>query len=243
MFYQKGIDITNDRQMFNFLKNHFEYYTMNSWNGLCSIANNVKIYNLNLSGDCWVALSLLEADDYDSVCMMINDWERSNYGYSVGFNGRSGGYLVLTGNGCNCHVLPDWIVDNDTYEDYKVWCREEYCGSVKGNRDNLVYYTKLVQAFDRLCDELRDYCDYLSQQSFEITEMQKAVEDFNNQYYPDLDYLGFQELVCDAQGIVDLSEILNLQSLTDAFLRVAKRTDEGYKFEWLPDGRIRLKQS
>jgi hypothetical protein len=122
MFYKTGVDITNDKQMFNFLKEHFEYYTMNSWNRAQSIANNVKIYNLKLSGDCWTALSLLEADEYDTIKMMIYDWERDNYGYSVGFNGRSGGYLVLTGNGSFNHVLPDDILDNDTYEDYKNYC-------------------------------------------------------------------------------------------------------------------------
>jgi hypothetical protein len=70
--------------------------------------------------------------------------------------------------------------------------------------------------------------------------MQKAVEDFNNQYYPDLDYLNFQELNCDVQGIVDLSEVLNLRSLADAFLKIADRSDEGFKIEWLPDSRVRL---
>ena len=30
MFYKTGVDITNDRQMFEFLKGHFEYPTMNS---------------------------------------------------------------------------------------------------------------------------------------------------------------------------------------------------------------------
>lgn len=241
MFYKTGIDITNDKQMFNFLKEHFEYYTMNSWNGLYSIANNVKLYSLGLSGDWCVALSLLEADDYDTINMFIQDWERDNYGYSVGFNGRSGGYLVLTNNGTNGHVLPDWIVDHEDYEEYKTWCREDYCGSVKGNRDNLIYYTKLVQSFDKLCDQLRNYCDYLSKLSFEIIEMQKAVEEFNDRYYEDLDYLGYQELECDEQGVVDLSEIINLDCLTEAFVRIANRSDVGYKLEWLPDNRIHLK--
>lgn len=242
MFYKTGIDITNDKQMFNFLRDHFEYYTANSWNGLRSIANNVKMYNLGLSGDWCVALSILEAEDYDTINMMILDWEREHYGYNVGFNGRSGGYLVLTERGSCCHVLHEDILNNDDYEEYKQYCREYY-GSVKANRWVLVKYTKLVQAFDKLCDDLRDYCDMLSKSSFEILEMQKAVDDFNYQYYPDLDYLGFQELQCDVQGIVDLSEILNLRCLADAFLRVADRRKVGYSFEWLPDNRLRLKRS
>ena len=241
MFYKTGVDITNDKQMFNFLKNHFTYWTMNSWNRLESIANNVKMHTLNLSGDWWAALKLLEVDEYDTIAMMINDWERENHGYEVQFNGRSGGYLVLTFKGSHSNILPDDITDHDTYEEYKQYCRD-CVGSVKLNRPVLVEYTKIVQSFDRLCDKLRDYCDYLSQQTFEIIEMQRAVEDFNYQYYPDLDYLGFQELKCDAQGVVDLSEILNLRSLTDAFLKVANRSDEGFKIEWLPDNRVRLAQ-
>lgn len=239
MFYKTGVDITNDKQMFNFLRDHFEYYTANSWNGLRSIANNVKIYNLDLSGDWCVALAILEAEDYDTINMVIADWEREHPGYDVGFNGRSGGYLVLGNKGNARHVLPEEITDSVDYEEYKRYCRD-YFGSVKANRQVLVTYTKLVQSFDKLCDTLREYCDSLSKSSFEVLEMQKAVEEFNYQYYPDLDCLEFQELQCDEQGIVDLSEILYLKSLTDAFLRIANRHTLGYGFEWLPDNRIRL---
>lgn len=241
MFYKTGVDITNDKQMFNFLKEHFEYWTMSSWNRLQSIANNVKLYNLNLSGDWCVALSLLEAGEYDTISMLIHDWERENVGYEVTFNGRCGGYLVLTEKNSNAHVLHEDILDYDTYEDYKAYCRETY-GSVKANRNMLVYFTQLVQSFDRLCDELRYYCDKLSQQTFEIVEMQKAVEEFNDVYYNDLEYVDFQCLTCDAQGIVDLSEIIQLTCLTETFLRIANRKNEGYTFEWLEDNRIRLKR-
>lgn len=241
MFYKTGVDITNDKQMFNFLNEHFRYWTANSWNTLGSVANNVKLYKLNLSGDWSVALSLLEAGEYDTISMMIMDWERDNSGYEVFFNGRCGGYLVLVEKDSNSCVLPADIADFDNYEDYKEYCREEY-GSVKANRSELVYYTRLVQSFDRLCDELRDYCDQLSRQSFEIVEMQKAVEEFNDCYAGDLEYLEFQYLTCDAQGIVDISELLRLQCLIEAFLRIANRKKEGYDFEWLADSRIRLKQ-
>jgi hypothetical protein len=242
MFYKTGIDITNDKQMFNFLKNHFEYWTMNSWNSMSSVANNVKLYNLGLSGNWSVALSLLEAGEYDEISRMIMDWEREHRGYEVQFNGRNGGYLVLTDKGSNRTVFPDDITCCDTYEEYKEYCRD-YIGTVRMNRQTLVYYTKLVQSFDKLCDELRDFCNELSKQSFEIVEMQRAVDEFNDCYTSDLEYLEFQYLRCDEQGIVDLSELVKLQSLTEAFLRIAKRADEGYSFEWLEDCRIRLKKS
>lgn len=241
MFYKTGVDITNDKQMFNFLKNHFEYWTMNSWNRLSSVANKVKLYDLDLTGDWSVALSLLDAGEYDEINMLIHDWEREHRGYEVTFCGRSGGYLVLTDKGSCLPVLPEEITCCDSYEEYKEYCHD-YIGTVRMNRQTLVHYTKLVQSFDRLCDALRDFCNELSKQTFEIVEMQRAVDEFNEDYYGDLEYLEFQPLRCDEQGIVDLSEIINLQSLTEAFLRIAKRADEGYGFEWLEDNRIRYKK-
>ncbi len=243
MFYQKGIDITNDKQMFNFLRNHFNYYTCNSWNGLRSVANNVKVYNLSLSGDWGVALSLLEAGEYDTVMMMIHDWEREHPGYSVGFNGRNGGYLVLTDRGSARHVLPQTVTDCVDYEDYKQYCRE-YFGSVKANRWELVEYTKLVQAFDRLCDELRDYCDELSHQTFEFIEMQKAVDQFNDEYADDLEYLDFSCLKMDSDGAVNVSEIFALKSLADAFIRIclAKCTEYGYDLDWIDQDSLHIKK-
>lgn len=241
MFYQKGLDITNDKQMFNFLRNHFEYYTANSWNGLKSVANKVKLYDLNLSGDWGVALSLLEAGEYDTISMMIIDWEREHTGYEVTFNGRCGGYLVLTNKGSNRHVLPDEITDSVDYEDYKEYCRD-YLGSVKTNRRVLIDYVTLVRSFDKLCDELRDYCDQLSRQSFELTEMQRAVNEFNDDYYGDLEYLDFQCLKMDSDGCVDLSEICQLACLKEAFTKIADRKDAGYILEALPDWRVRYKK-
>lgn len=227
MFYQKGIDITNDKQMFNFLKNHFEYPTLGSWNRLYSIANNVKLHKLNLSGDWCTALSLLENGEYDTISYMINDWRRCHPGYEVYFNGRSNGYLILKDCDYNGHMLPESILDSDTYEDYKEWCRDNY-GSVKANRDELVHFTRLVQDFDKLCDELRDYCDSLSNLSFEVIEMEKTVERFNDEYYDDLELLGFDSVSCDHEGKVDLSEIIAIKSLVEAFFRVADRSASGY---------------
>ena len=237
MFYKTGIDITNDKQMFNFLKNHFEYSTMNSWNRLSSIANNVKLYNLDLSGDWNVALSMLENGEYETLSWVIRGWERANPGYSVYFNGRNGGYLVLTNERSATSILPDSILDNDTYEDYKEWCRDEY-GSVRANRAELVEYTKLVQSFDRLCDELRAYCDGLSNLNFEIVEMEKAVNDFNEDYADDLEAMEFDELHCDSEGIVDISEISMLKSLYEAFIRMARR--DYYHLDFIGGGKVKL---
>ena len=229
MFYKKGIDITNDRQMFNFLKDHYTYYTMNSWNGLKSIANNVKLYNLNLSGDCYTALAFLQNDDYFTINHMIEDWEAEHKGYSVGFNGRSGGYLVLYNNDNNRMVLPDEVAYNDDYEGYKEMCRE-YFGSVKDARYKLVEAVKLVQDFDKLCDQLRDYVNELSVKDFAEEVLVEVVDRFNEDYYDDLTYLGYSGLEIK-DGKVYVGEILQLDSLYEAFCRVANKKDVGYKLE------------
>ena len=228
MFYTKGIDITNDKQMFNFLKNHFQYYITN---GIETIANNVKIYNLKLSGDCWTALTFLQDDDYFAVNMMIEDWEAEHPGYKAGFSGRSGGYLVLysaVDSYCRS-VLPDEVDDCETYDDYKSYCREYY-GSVKANHWDLVKTVKLVQDFDKLCDEIRDYVDDLSNRNFLIDAMEDSVERFNEQYAEDLERLGFDTLHVEFDK-VDISEINQVVSLYEAFIRVADKRDLGCRIE------------
>jgi hypothetical protein len=231
MFYIKGIDITNDKQMFEFINNHFRYYTANSWNRGRSIAHNVKIYNLGLSGDHWTALTFLQDDDYFVVNMMIEDWETEHRGYKVGFNGRSGGYLVLY-NATGGSAIPDTL-DYDNYEDYKADMRDYY-GSVKANRNELRDFVKLVQDFDRLCDEIRDYVDDLSNRNFLIEAMKESVERFNEQYADDLEYLGFDPLYVELDK-VDISEISQVVSLYEAFIRVASKRDLGYRIERIGD--------
>lgn len=230
MFYKKGIDITNDKQMFNFLKNHFTYTTLGSWNRLYSIANNVKLYNLALSSDWTTVLSLLEAGEYETISWMIQDWEAEHPGYEVYFNGRSSGYLVLKDKEHNGTILPYAIDEAADYEEYKRYCREYY-GSVKENRDELRSLTKLIQDFDKLCDNLRDYCDELSRLTFEVVTMNKSVDMFNEQYEDDLELLGFEKLVCDEEGKVNVSEITTFRCLFEAFWRIADRSNLGYKLE------------
>ena len=231
-FYKTGVDIANDKQMFNFLKGHTTYYTANSWNGLESVAHNVKLYNLGLSGDWGTAYGLLSNGEYDTINWMIQQWCEEHKGYEVYFNGRSGGYLVLTHENSSRHILPEEIAESADYAEFKQWCKD-YVGSVKDYHHVLVEYTKLVQDFDKLCDRLCDYCDELSNLKFEVFEMEKAVNDFNSIYDSDLEVMEFQYLCCDSDGVVDLSEVIMLQSLTEAFLRLAKR--DGYKIEWLEE--------
>ena len=239
MFYKKGIDITKDKEMFNFIKEHFTYYTLNSWNGLTSIANKVKLYGLGLSGDWSVALSLLDNGEYETVNELIRDWEREHPSYTVSFNGRSGGYLVLGNKHNNYSVIPDAIFECEDYDEYKRYCREFY-GAVKNNRDELVETVRLIQDFDRLCDSLRDFVDQLSQVNFITNAMELSAEMFNDVYANDLEMMDFGYLSCDSEGVVDLNEVIRLQSLTEAFLRIVERNAHGYKIRFVGDTGVTL---
>lgn len=178
MFYKKGLDITNTKQMFEFLRNHYMYDTMNSWNRLKSIAHNVKLYNLELEGDWDNALSFL-FDEHSDLVYLINDtiemWEAEHEGYVVGFNGRTSGYLVLYSNFHNGNILPDMIIDYDNYEEFKEAC-QEYYGGVKYYKSDLQYYTKLVQDFDKLCDELRNIVNEYSKLDYEVYKEARELE-------------------------------------------------------------------
>jgi hypothetical protein len=238
MFYKTGVDITKDKSMFNFIAQHPTYYTMNSWNGTRSIAHNVKLYNLDLDGDWCRALAHLESGAYDEIHWMIEDWEFDHPGYKVGFNGRSNGYLVLYDKENQSTISED--SDYETYEDYKADMRDYY-GSVKANRKDLVQFVRLVQDFDRLCDDIREFVNELSQISYELEEMFKIVEEFNEQYANDLELLGFDALEVNEAGEVDISEIYTLQCLAEAFQKIADRKDVGYRLV-LNGTKVKLEQ-
>lgn len=237
MFYKTGVDITKDKSMFNFIAEHPTYYIMNSWNGVRSIAHNVKLYNLDLEGDWCTALAHLESGEYDTISFMIENWEREHPGYKVYFNGRSNGYLVLSSAIHSQSILPTEL-DYETYEDYKADMRDWH-GSVKANRRELVKFVRLVQDFDRLCDELRGYVNWLSKLKYEVEEMHNIVERFNDIYADDLELLGFDYLSVNEAGEVDIAEIYTLLCFAEAFQKIADRKDVGYRLVY--DGGTKVK--
>ena len=44
--YYKEVDKRYKETMIKFLRQHFRYHTMNSWNKSTSYANNIKLYNI-----------------------------------------------------------------------------------------------------------------------------------------------------------------------------------------------------
>jgi len=188
LFQKSGVDICSAKSMFNFINEHFTYWTMNSWNRLESIANNVKLYNLHLDGDWTVALSYLyDEEDIGGLQQEIRDliwmWEKDHQGYSLGFNGRSDGYLVIynhdkySGHVNFRNILPDDLVGFDTYEDFKENLKEWYGWTVKDYLPELREYTELIRSFDKLCDDIRALVNEYSLMDYEAD---KKAFDFEN---------------------------------------------------------------
>ncbi len=96
MFYKK-VDLRVRKSMVEFLQNHFRYSTMNSWNLSTSYAHNLKIHTVIPQELRNNAYELIEQGDiYEEINMLIEEFNADhNYIFQAGFNGRSGGYLVL----------------------------------------------------------------------------------------------------------------------------------------------------
>ena len=154
--YAKDIDTTDKKAMIAYLENHPRYYTLNSWNGLTSYSNNVKLHKLPIPDDLVdkaYEFIGLEHPEFDMDCQdLIQDFEYET-GYSIGVNGRSGGYLVMY----------------DTILDEKSKTRKTICHSVDSDADfsewsmdELRDRTKIVMRFDKLCDDIIDlFIDHL----------------------------------------------------------------------------------
>lgn len=161
MFYKKGINKSHSKDMWNFLKNHFQYNTMNSWNHVKSFANNVKLYNLGLKDE--KKAYQITSDEYSpfyedlSVCVFENFEDK--YNVRIGFNGRSGGYLVIYDKKYSGRtIVPNMINDCSNYDEFKEYCKDYY-GSVKEAMSDLRYYYEMISDFDKMCDEARNFLD------------------------------------------------------------------------------------
>lgn len=101
IFY-KDVNLESRENMISFLRDHFRYYTANSWNGSTSYANNVKVYNLGLcTEDVDKALEMLECEEaMQSIHELVADFDVGHdFRWQAVWNGRSGGYLVLVKGG------------------------------------------------------------------------------------------------------------------------------------------------
>ena len=96
--FSQRVDKRSRAEMTAYLSGHFRYNTMNSWNRSTSYACNMKLYKLGLDRETedklWDMIQVPEF--YERLNERIEDFNRQhNYLWQAGWNGRSGGYLVL----------------------------------------------------------------------------------------------------------------------------------------------------
>ena len=97
--YYKEVDKRYREAMIAFLKKHFRYNTMNSWNRSTSYANNIKLYNINkpdsVDNDTWWEM-LWITEWQEKMSDLLEDFgRRHDWQWQAGINGRSGGYIIL----------------------------------------------------------------------------------------------------------------------------------------------------
>lgn len=205
--FERHIEEGTRAEKLAFLKNHYRYNTMNSWNRSSSYANIVKLHTLPIPKEYRdKAYELISMDAYefwDDVHSLIADF-REETGYTAGFNGSSGGYIVL-------------YEAKKVLDEHKSFCPEcgqrnfqvateghdkcGVCGAKRINYQKPLYrwdtYLRrsidqdedfeewedyainrrvaLVTRFDRLCDEILDtFLEYLA--NYEIEEETVLVE-------------------------------------------------------------------
>ena len=147
------IDKRSRAEMTNYLLDHFRYFTMNSWNRESSYAMNVKIYNLDMSDEAEERAYSIFCDDVDCselnfrIQDIIHEFEiESGNRFTIGMNGRQGGYLVLYQASYEDCVLKAKFIGTDMYEDFSDWTMEELRMRVLD-----------IQLFDKYCDMIIEF--------------------------------------------------------------------------------------
>ena len=141
-FFFREIDKRSKGEMINYLKGHFRYYTMNYWNRSTSYANNVKLHRFsNIPENAYEMLEYMHLSPVDEIIAEFN--ERYAYSYQIGFNGRSGGYIVLYQGGIKnggVYIKGLGIDEDLEFDGWDIYFLRER--------------VKLVQDFDLTCDKI-----------------------------------------------------------------------------------------
>ena len=204
--FQEKVNTRVREAMISFLRDHPRYWTMNSWNRSTSYANCVKIYKLDLTPEqlenAWKMLDMPEV--YDAIGDVMNEWSAAHdWRYQIGFNGRSGGYLVLYQGGLDWQNARTAQCDECcklTWHKQDTPCTSDGCdGTLRvlpkprpqvvtypgrsldasgdfedWTMDELRERVRLVQDFDQACDAaVTVFVDYCS--SYEVAEQEIMV--------------------------------------------------------------------
>lgn len=148
MFY-KEVDKRYRESMTDFLKKHFKYNTMNSWNKSTSYANCIKLYKVdkpeNIDNNTfWGMFEITQWQE--KLSNLLEDFGRKhNWQWQAEINGRSGGYIVL----CRGDIRPSG---------YKSYCT--HCGQKS--------YQAVIEGQIAICGR----CEAKARVNFKQTHMQ-----------------------------------------------------------------------
>ena len=162
MFY-KEVDKRYRETMTKFLRQHFRYNTMNSWNRSTSYANCIKLYKVDKPEDIdsdiwWEMIGITEWQE--KLSDLLEDFgRRYDWLWQAGINGRNSGYVVLYRGG----IKPSG---------YKSYC--SHCGQKN--------YEAVPEGQKGICGR----CDAKARVNFKQTHMQiftwpgKSIDEHEN---------------------------------------------------------------
>ncbi len=169
-YFYTGAKEKTIEEKYQFIKNHFQYFTMNSWNQTKSIANNVKIYNLGLTSEQQNGFFEIMDIDPDFISynleFYIEEFQKIS-GVDIFFNGRSAGYIVLDLEKTDREEI-EIITNYNTYKEYKKesnefsgGCFYQYLPANYSRKDDIEKLYIQIKAFDKFCDILRNELIYI----------------------------------------------------------------------------------
>lgn len=147
MHFRKELDMSDAGELQEFIREHKRYNTMNGWNRSTSYANCVKINHLPLTHDQMSkAYELIDCEEFwFPINDLMHEWAvERKHEWSVGFNGRSGGYIVLYKGGMKDgrpFTWPGKSVDEEL--DFTGWELVDFQDKAK-----------FILEFDLLCDTI-----------------------------------------------------------------------------------------
>jgi hypothetical protein len=150
------------RVMREYLKDHFRYDTMSSWNNSTSYARKVKLrYIINDHDLLMKTYDFLELPEAFFEVNQIMEYfaEKHDYKFQMGFNGRSNGYIVLYQGGKHesGQVFSQPGKGFDQGVDYDSWDKSE-----------LQYSVDIVWDFDKTVDDcIEAFIDFVKTHSVE----------------------------------------------------------------------------
>ncbi len=182
---------TTRKAMIEFLAGHFRYDTMSSLNRSRSYAANVKLRNLKIPAELQDrAYDALQCEEtFDGVNMVLEEFARAHdWRYQIGFNGRSGGYLVLYKGGRKVSEYKSFCQDCGQ-RNYKTV--EETGGNTCGrchsdarvNHTFMETFTTPGQGIGATAEEMADWSmDDLRAEVKLVREFDKAVEEARREF-------------------------------------------------------------